>query len=104
MAGAIFYGHLKPDQRNWPLLPSGENQTMTANDFVYQDSTHSYRLLMRSIYGYMNPPHTMPFAGGLFDQPKAFLDGVQFFGMGKSLYENQAKATSEIMKSLGARK
>lgn len=77
---------------------------MTANDFVYQDSTYSFRLLMRAIYAHMNPPHSFPFAGGLFDQPRAFLEAVQYFGMGKTLYANQAKATSETMKSLGARK
>jgi hypothetical protein len=104
VAGAIFYGHLKNDQRNWPLLPIGGIQKTTANDFVYEDTGNSFRLLMRSIYAYANNSNAYPFSGGLLEQPKVFLDGLLYFGMGKSLYANQAKATNEIMKSLGARK
>lgn len=103
MAGAIFYGHLNPDQRNWPLLPSGELQKMTASEFVYSDSSHSFRLLMRAVYANVNPPHAFPFSGGLLDQPREFLDAIQCFANGKSLYANQARNTNELLKRLGAK-
>jgi len=85
------------------LLPSGELQKITANEFVFKDATNSFKLLMRCIYANANPPHAFPFSGGLLDQPKEFLDAMQYFAMGKNLYANQAKNTSELLRSLGAK-
>jgi hypothetical protein len=103
VAGAIFAGKLDREACNWLLLPSGERIKTKASDWVYDKATHEFRLLMTAIYAYANH-QVLPFAGGLLDQPIAFLDAVKDFRYGETAYAEQNRKTGDVLKSLGARK
>ena len=86
------------------MLPSGDRIKEKAGEWVYECARNDFRIMLNSVYTYINPPHSLPFSGGYLDQPIWFIEAIRCFKHGETLYGQQNKTTGDVLKSLGAKK
>jgi len=95
---------MKGDTRNFPLLYDDEVEIITGctiNEYVFKGSGAEFRLLLECLYATVNPPHTLPHAGGYLDQHPVFLDALRTFKNVENVYMQYKETQQQTLKSLG---
>lgn len=104
VAGAIFNKALKPDKKNWHLLPDNKLINVAPEEWVFEGISYSERLLLKSIPMMLNPPHSFPFSGGYLEQPNEFHEAVNAWEYGQSLYAQKHSQLGDTLKQLAGKK
>lgn len=74
---------------------------MTANEYVYNGASHSFRGLLDSLVAYAEQG-TLPCTGGWFDQPAAWADAWATFRAARGYWENERGRLTNRLRELGA--
>lgn len=76
---------------------------MSATDYIYYEADNRFRLLLRSIYMLVNPPHINPCGVGLLDYPNEIYEALTAFRDGGNLYREMHQSTANLLRKMGAK-